>query len=156
MNINSRVTLAFDKADGVGQPIHFSLQMDDNTYLPEWKKTGFNTVWFQRNEIPIPYGKWATYEVYVKEGNAQTGRVKIDITVDGEAKRNLFDVTNFTHPTTDLKPDGFTDFTPLKLYAGKDLADFMRAKGGAMQLMWDDFAAYEGKLPKINHKKNKR
>lgn len=47
-------------------------------------------------------------EYYVKEGNKETGRFYMTITPDGETKQVVFDVTNFTHNTSDPVPNGFT------------------------------------------------
>jgi hypothetical protein len=130
-----RTTLALEKAEGAGNPIYLSLQGDDT-----YGKNTFNTLWFQKSKMSLPYGKWMTFKVYLKEGDANTGRARIELAIDGGKSKTLFDVKGYTHSRGDTHPDGFTDFTPMKLYAGKAVTDFVRSKGGALQLYWDDLS----------------
>jgi len=47
----------------------------------------------------------------------------------------------------DTKPDGVTDFNPIKLYTSKPLIDYMRGQGKTLQIYWDDFKLWKNKQP---------
>ncbi len=78
-------------------------------------------------------------EYYLKEGEKENGRFYMTITPDGEEKQVVFDVTHFTHNTSDPSPNGFTGWSPRKLYTSKEVIGFVKSKGKTLQIYWDDF-----------------
>jgi len=86
-------------------------------------------------------------DYYFKEGSRDTGRFYLAITPEGEPRQTVFDITNFTHNTRDPSPNGMTGYSPLKLYTSKEIVAFMKSKGKALQIYWDDFKVWKNKKP---------
>ena len=66
---------------------------------------------------------------------------------DGEAEQTVFDVTNYTHNTTDPAPNGVTGYNPMKLYTSKEVVGFMKERGKMLQIYWDDFKLWRDGKP---------
>ena len=133
-----RVTLGIGKSAGEND-LHFILNAEN---------AGQKEVWKANNEdVKVPIGKWFTMEYYLKEGNQETGRFYMAITPDGEPKKVVYDVTNFTHNTNDPSPNGLTGYNPMKLYTSKELVGFMKSEGKTLQIYWDDFKLWTHKKP---------
>lgn len=103
------------------------------------------TIWTEQNKtVPIPINKWFTIDVYIKRGDASTGRYIIKITVDGEATQTLFDITNYTiypgHSEIQLKSwqafKFYFDPTYLTWYAANN-------PGKQLQCYYNDFKWYK-------------
>jgi len=61
------------------------------------------------------------------------------ITPDGEAEQLVFYVPHFTNNTQDLVHNGFTGWSPQKLYTSKEMVGFVKSKGKTLQIYWYDF-----------------
>lgn len=130
-----RVTL------GIGKP---SKKESELNFILNAENAGQKEVWNGDNtEIKVPIGKWFTMDYYYKEGNIDTGRFYMTITLDGEPKQVVFDIKNFTHNTSDPAPNGVTSYSPMKLYTSKDVVGFMKSQGKALQIYWDDFKLWK-------------
>ncbi|WP_157039826.1 hypothetical protein [Aquincola tertiaricarbonis] len=111
--------------------VHGQTKLDGE---PSWSKT----VWEeQANGFEIPLGRWMTLDYYWKEGDASTGRFRLTVSY-GKRTVQLFDVTNFTHHPDDRAPKGLSHFNPLKLYTSKELVEYVRSRGQAIKIYWDD------------------
>lgn len=140
-----RVTVGLRKpAKGEG-PLRFHVSAQDIDQTDP-KKAKFTTLWSNLNEqVEAPIGKWMTLEYSITEGDARSGRFFMAVTPQGGARTVLFDVTHFTHHTQDPAPDGFTAWNPMKLYTSRQLADYMRGQGKALEMVWDDLSIWKGK-----------
>ena len=108
----------------------------------------YTTLWSETNQkVKVPIEKWFTLEYYYKEGNAENGKFYMTIQPDGGTKEVIFDLTRFTHNSTDPNPDGVTEFNPLKLYTSKKLIEYMKSKDKTLQIYWDDFKLWKNKRP---------
>ncbi|AMJ67498.1 hypothetical protein [Hymenobacter sp. PAMC 26628] len=130
---------------GIGKPVK---EEGDLCFILNAENTGQIEVWnANQHPVKVPIGQWFTMDYYFKEGDAQTGRFYMAITPEGGARQVVFDVKNYTHSTTDPRPDGLTDYNPMKLYTSKDVVAFMRAQGKPLQIYWDDFKLWKNKQP---------
>ena len=142
-----RITLGAGKATEKEDDLHFILDAQDCELFADGKQK-YTTIWAETNpSVHIPIGKWFQMEYYYKEGDQQNGRFYLAITPEGESKQVIFDVRNITHNTHDPKPDGVTDFNPLKLYTSKELIEYMKANDKTLQIYWDDFKLWKNKRP---------
>lgn len=97
--------------------------------------------------FPLPLGKWITQEIYMKEGNNQTGRFYLALTVDG-VKHVIIDQPMMTMSlATGYVPDGFTSPGPLKVYTEGKVLDWFKAKNLPMDVYWDDLEIWFNKRP---------
>ena len=96
-------------------------------------------------------GEWFTVEYCIVEGNEKTGRFYMLMTRGNGKKQVIFDIQNYTHNTKDPNPDGITLWNPMKLYTSKNLVDYVRKEGKALQLYWDDFEIWKNRIPVINY-----
>lgn len=133
-----RVTLGLTKPVAGERDLYFKVDAQDiDRRLPPDQR--FKTLWVEKNNrIKVPIGEWFTLEYYCKEGDEKTGRFYMTIVTNDGNKQLLFDITNYTHNSQDPSPDGITEFNPLKLYTSKEIATYMKNKGKALQLLWDD------------------
>jgi hypothetical protein len=139
----------FRTSVGIGKPVegesdlYFIMNAEDAGQKEVWNANTNNV------KVKVPIGKWFTLAYYLKEGNKENGRFYAAITPDGEPRQVVFDVTNFTHNTSDPTPNGFTGWSPQKLYTSKEVIDFVKSKGKTLQIYWDDFKLWrEGKSNK--------
>lgn len=140
-----RITLGIGKPVVTESDLYFILDAQDCQLFSDDRQK-YTTIWSRINKnVKVPIGKWFTLEYYYKEGDAQHGRFYMTMQPEGGKKEVIFDVTGFTCNTKDPKPDGVTDFCPIKLYTSKQLIDFMRSKGKTLQIYWDDFRLWENK-----------
>ena len=134
-----RLTLGIGKLIPTEDDLHFIVDGQDCILYPD-NSQKYTTIWSAKaGKVKIPVGQWFTMDYYFKEGNAKTGRFYMTIEPDGGKKEVVFDITNFTHNTTDSNPDGVTQFNPMKMYTSKELIDYMKAQGKPLQILWDDF-----------------
>lgn len=99
-----------------------------------------NNVWFQTNKnFAIPTQKWITLDYYWREGDRSKGRFYLAATPDGEARSVIFDVHDITHHPDDPAPDGLTHFNPMKLYTSRPLVNYVKSRGRALNIYWDNF-----------------
>lgn len=142
-----RVTVGINKyVKGKGELyFHVDAQNIDQTDV---KKPKFITIWTNLStQFPVPFGKWMTLEYYLAEGDSRSGRFFMAVTPENGARTVLFDITNATHHTKDPSPDGFTGWNPMKLYTSRQVTDYMRGKGKALEAFWDDLSIWKNRKP---------
>ncbi|MFW6277350.1 MAG: hypothetical protein ACOC1J_01670 [Prolixibacteraceae bacterium] len=145
-----RITVGMGKDTENESELHFHVGAEDYEYPAQTgrQRGRYIKIWHEMNKsINVPIGQWFTLEYYVKEGNGETGRFYMLITTEDGKKQVLFDIHNFTHNTKDPNPDGITLWNPLKLYTSKNLVNYMRENGSALEILWDDFSVWKGKVP---------
>jgi hypothetical protein len=134
-----RLTVGIGKLIPTEDDLHFIVDAQDCILYPD-NSQKYTTIWSANaGNVKIPVGQWFTMDYYFKEGNAKSGRFYMTIEPEGGKKEVVFDVTNFTHNTTDPSPDGVTQFNPMKLYTSKELVAYMKNQGKSLQIFWDDF-----------------
>ena len=110
-----------------------------------------HTVWESVNrKFSVPIDKWITLEYGFDEGDQKTGRFFMAATPDGAARTVIFDIRGYTHHPEDPEPDGLAHWNPIKLYTSRQLIDYVRTQGGALQILWDDLkfvACQKGETP---------
>ncbi len=100
---------------------------------------GFVEIWGETNsDIAVPVEQWFTLELYMLQGDEQSGRFYMTMAVEGEQKQVLFDVQNYTHHPLDAAPAGFDYINPMKLYMREPVLDIIKATGGSFKMQWDD------------------
>ena len=138
-----RITLGIGKPVVNESDLYFIIDAQD-CVLFENGSQKYTTIWSEINRtIKVPIGKWFTMEYYYKEGNNENGRFYLAITPEGGQKQTIFNIRRITHNTQDPKPDGVTDFNPLKLYTSAALIQHMNSQGKTLQLYWDDFKLWK-------------
>jgi len=104
-------------------------------------KTGQVTLWQEDNlNFNIPFGVWATWDVYLKRGEGTSGNYRVTVTEDGpsNAPATVFDIKKTTFlPDAPERRCGY--FAPFKLYAGDVVYDWMRNNGRKLQAYYNDF-----------------
>ena len=143
-----RITLSLDKEPGSNHDLYFKLETQDRDIDSIKKKDVFVNTWKCINkEVPVPFGRWITLEIYFKEGNAENGRMYVTYTSGKGKKQVLFDVKNITYYTKETHPKGFDDCAVMKFYSSKRMADYMREKGKALEIYWDDLSFWKNLKP---------
>lgn len=130
-----RISVNIAKEAGEGKQLYFKVDSQDQGFIGVWGTNNRN--------VRVPIGEWFTVEYYFKEGDDQSGRFYMAITPDGGEKLVICDVHNFTHNTSDRFPDGITAYNPIKLYTSKELVEFMKSKGKALRVYWDDLKLWK-------------
>lgn len=133
-----RLTLGIGKLVPTESDLCFILDGQDCELFADGSQK-YTTLWTrQAPTVKVPVGKWFTMEFWFKEGNRENGRFWMSIQPDGGARQIVFDVTHFTHASTDLAPDGLSHVNPMKLYTSKPLMDYLRQQGLSLNIYWDD------------------
>lgn len=148
-----RINVGLNKRSGTGQPLYFKATSQNFRYDPieTTRKTGrsgqFTTKWEEAAEnYSIPFGEWMTLEYYIKKGHGSEGRFYMTVHPDGGKKRVLFDIAGDTYGEDNPSPQGVVRvFNAMNLYTSGALVEYMRRKGEALQLYWDDLKIYRGK-----------
>ncbi len=134
-----RITLGIHKKDALSQKLSFNLKAQTMPNPPPWP-----IVWEESDTIfSVPVERWLTLEFYFKEGDSTNGRFIMAVTPDGGKREVIFNVTNFTHHPNDNFPDGLVKYNPMKLYTSDALLNYIRTKGGVLQVYWDDFELWK-------------
>ncbi len=133
-----RWNLSLLKDDGVGQHLYWVIRAE---YMQP-ANIAYQRMWnYVNKNVPIPYGKWFTLDMYMKRGEGANGRMTITITPDGGQRQLLFDVINTTiypgHPEIHLK-----SWQPFKLYLDDKYLDWMSTNGKSISAYYNDFAWY--------------
>lgn len=140
-----RIALNLSKKAGAGNGLYFDIKGEtDTTGSSNWRREWrFNDTGFE-----IPIGEWLSTELYIKEGDAENGRIYFAVTPEGGERRVIFDLTVLTHHPDDPEPSGFTHFNPQKLYTSPARVNAVRNAGGSIQVYWDDFELWRyGSIP---------
>lgn len=146
-----RITIGIGKETLGHGSLHFIMGAEDYEYGNAGKERGYHDIWYQMNKkIEVPVGEWFTLEYYVKEGDKETGRFFMLMQKEGEEKKVICDIRDFTCNTRDPNPDGITLWNPIKLYTSKKLVDYMRENNSALEILWDDLEIWKDKIPEID------
>jgi hypothetical protein len=69
------------------------------------------------------------------------------VTPDGGSRQVIFDVHDHTYHPANPAPAGLTHYNPMKMYTSSQLVQFMKQHGHVMQLDWDEFSLWKGRIP---------
>lgn len=97
---------------------------------PFWQSTNKN--------FNIPTGQWLKLEYELIQGNADTGRFRLVVTTQDGKRHTIFNIRHYTYNPNIVRPTGFTEFSPLKLYTSDTLINFVSALGESLTIDWDD------------------
>jgi hypothetical protein len=107
--------------------------------------------WIKRNNsVEVPFGKWATYEVYVRQGpdpklvSDSPARFIVRMKPDGGEWQTLFDVSDERTEHSSKPQDGYLKFQPVKNYTKRTNIDFMLTRGLRPAFFYDDIKFYVG------------
>jgi sugar phosphate isomerase/epimerase len=139
-----RIGLHLEKPDpAVGTDLYLGVgsqhQVEAKTYVDQWKE--------HNHQVPVPFGEWITIETHFVEGDATTGRFWVAITPDGGDRTVLFDVHDVTHHPDNPAPTGLKQFCPIKLYTSGTLVNWLKDKGQALVVDWDELELWSGRTP---------
>ena len=136
---SARWGISIHKLKGAGQPLFWVLYGE---YLQPSSIQGQDFWKYTNGNIPIPFGQWFTLDIFLKRGDAQTGKIIVTITPDGGTPQTIFDVTGTTmYPgRSDL---WLEDWQPFKLYLDDTYLDWMRGNGKQLTIFYNDFRWYK-------------
>ncbi len=137
-----RISIGIAKPTGETGDLYF--HADAN--VPAGNNT-FDKIWVETSTLPVPFGEWMTLELYYREGNAETGRCWFAVTQDGGRRTVLFDVHDYTHHPENAEPSGMKQFNPIKCYTSDWVVDFLKSRGQAAELDWDDLELWTNRQP---------
>ena len=131
-----RVTVSLFKLDeGPVDEMYFAVVGDRDIRLGGW-----DPIWVEINEdFSVPFGTWMEIEMYLLEGDEDSGRFYMSVTPDGGEKIVLFDIHNTTQHPREKHSDGYTHMNPLKLYTSDKLIEFMSDNNKNLEIYWDDW-----------------
>ena len=139
-----RVTVNLVKTqDGPVENMYFKVKGERDIRLGGWDALWQETA----TGFPVPFGAWMEIELYIQEGDGDTGRFYFAVTPQGSPKQVLFDITNATQHPRERYPDGYTHMNPLKLYTDDKLIQFMKDNGKNLEVYWDDWTFYRSTKP---------
>ena len=113
----------------------------------EYKNQDGYQTWKKFNETaPVPFGKWAEWDVYVVKGadpknNPNSpAQVIVKMKPDGEDWITLFDVKDERTEHSWLTQEGYYQYQPFKNYLGNATTEFLKKLGKTdISLYFDDF-----------------
>ena len=132
---SSKISLSAFKNSGAGQPLYWDLTAQTMQPL---SLRGKDIYKYTNRTVPVPIGKWVTFDIYLKRGDASTGRFIVSITPDGGTRTLLFDLVASTiYPD---KPE-LTLFAwqPFKLYLSDTMLDWMRTNNKTVGAYFNDY-----------------
>ncbi len=140
-----RMKVNITKQEGSGEALRLTATGEEQSRACCWGE-GPDQKWSYESDFIVPFDKWLDIEVYIKEGNATDGRFRMAVTPEGGARELVFDVTGWTHHSSDPDPDGIKFFNPLKLYTLDYLTiDKATAVGERLEYYWDDLELWKNK-----------
>ncbi len=132
-----RISVNITKPDASAKSLYFAVRAQTMDKVVKHK--GMEDVWFSVNkDFEIPTEKWMTLDYYWVEGDDKTGQFKMTVTPEDGATKTLFAETNFTHHPADPAPIGLTHLNLLKLYTSRQVIDYVKSRGDALSVYWDD------------------
>ena len=138
-----RITININKEEGIDAPLYWHMHAQNRISKGDW-----NTIWDGGDKtVPVPIQEWFTLHVDLQEGCAETGWLRVRITLDDGTEYTIVDETQITQHPEDPIPDGFGAFNPLKLYTSSQTIDWVRNNGEDLVILWDDFYLYQGTQP---------
>lgn len=99
---------------------------------PTWEKVNY--------DFPVPTGVWLECETGYRMGDAQTGRFSFRVRPQGGDWVSIFDIRDWTYNPRSARPQPLYGWNPMKLYTSAALTDYVRNRGGFLQVYWDDLA----------------
>lgn len=141
-----RITVSlFKTEEGPVEEMYFAAVGDRDIRLGGW-----DPIWVEINEdFAVPFGVWMEIELYLLEGDENSGRFYMAVKPDGGEKTVLFDVYNTTQHPREKYPDGYTHINALKLYTSDKLIEFMSDNNKNLEIYWDDWTFYRNKKPNM-------
>lgn len=139
-----RISLNLVKRAGDKKPLWLGVNADKPAGNPNSGR--WTRVWDQVNQnFDVPVGEWLDVEVGYKQGNASSGRFYVAVTPASTGKKvEVLNVTNWTYNSQAPRPIPLTHWQPLKLYTSSDVIDYVRDKGGVLQIYWDNLEIWKG------------
>ena len=138
-----RMNLNITKPSGAGQNLYLKAVGELQSTVSRWGIDD-DKKWEEFSTYALPLDTWLDMELYIKEGNASTGKLQMAVTPAGGTKQQLFDITGWTyHPAS--KPDGIKFSNPMKLYTSRDRVNTVVAAGDSLKIYWDDFELWKNK-----------
>lgn len=139
-----RVSVNLYKEAGVGSDLNFRVKSDfQKCRTCDWKEVWGETA----TAFPLVFGEWMEIEIYLKEGDENTGRFYMAVTPESGTKQILFDISNTTQHPKEKCPDGFTHFEAMKIYTSDDNINYMNDGNKELALFWDDWELHVNKQP---------
>lgn len=141
-----RMKVNITKPPGAGQSLFFEAIGEKQSRPCCWGE-GEDKIWRALSTYALPLDTWLDIEIYIKEGDATTGRFQLALTAEGSPKQMLIDVTGWTYNPDDPNPDGIRYSNPLKMYTNSNSTiDKVVAAGDSLKFYWDDFELWNNKL----------
>ena len=139
-----RVSVNLYKDEGIGKPLTFRVKSDfQKCRTCNWKEVWGETA----SSFPLVYGEWMEIELYIKEGDADSGRFYMAVTLENGVKTVLFDIQNTTQHPKEKCADGFTHFEAMKIYTSEEDINYMKDGNKELSIFWDDWKLYVNKTP---------
>jgi hypothetical protein len=153
-----RVSVRMGKNKGAGHKLHFVVTTNEFTCVGEGENRKYTQVAMETADSPVPvtYGQWMTLEYFFQEGaaratgNLPAGHFFMAVMPEGEARRVVCSLHASTHHSADPNPDGLTHWAAMKLYTGGPIVKWMKRRGLAMELYFDDLQIWRNKVPPFN------
>ena len=140
-----RLKVNITKYPGAGQPLVLNATGEQQSRPCCWGE-GDDKKWQAISTYSLPLDTWLDIEIYIKEGDATTGKFQLALTPEGGTKQMLVDVTGWTHHPDDPDPDGIRYSNPLKMYTNSaSTIDKVVAAGDSLKYYWDDFELWNNK-----------
>ncbi len=138
----ARINVTIGKDKNPGDPLFFRARAE--------KAVGnnFDTLWDHRVlDYPVPVGQWMEIELYLLEGDEQSGRFYMAVTPEGGSKEVIFDIYDITQYPDEDCPDGFKHLQVLKWYTSEAIASHMESGGVPLDIYWDDVVVERNRVP---------
>jgi len=140
-----RINVNVIKHVGSGEPLHLRVIGELQSRPCCWGE-GHDRLWEEETDFSLPLNVWIDLELYIKEGDAKSGRFVLALTPKDEPRRILFDINGATYNPNDPKPDGIKYFNPIKMYTKDYITiDKCVSAGDSLKMYWDDLELWEGK-----------
>lgn len=132
---SSRMSLSLFKDTGAGKPLYWHI-------AHEYMQPNEKIIWQKTSTAAIPFGKWFTMDIYIKRGDAGTGKFKLVITEDGGQPVTVFDITDSNQYPG--KPELYINqWQPFKLYTSDQIMDWMRSNNKTISVYYNDYKWYK-------------
>ena len=140
-----RMKVNITKAPGAGQSLFLEAIGEKQSRPCCWGE-GPDKIWQALSTYALPLDTWLDIEIYIKEGDATTGRFQLALTPEGGTKQMLIDVASWTYNPDDPNPDGIKFSNSMKMYTNSSATiDKVVAAGDSLKYYWDDFELWNGK-----------
>lgn len=111
-----------------------------------------NNSWEEFNyNFDIPFGKWMTQEIYIKEGGSagtsNPGRFYMSITINNIKTVIVDKIGMTTSESVGYVPDGQTSFSPLKMYTVGKVGKTFYDNNKNMDVYWDNLEIWMNRKP---------